>query len=153
MKVPYVAIPVLRPVPSLAGSRIRYRPIMAVLITGPSDARLYDGLLDTGADDTIFDEALAALIGVDLHQAEERLVGLAGRTRPVKCRYAPVRLRVSDGVSETYEWTAVVGFVPGPLHYNLLGQSGFLQYFSADFDGDARVVTLTVRGSFPGRRI
>jgi hypothetical protein len=127
--------------------------IVAVLVTGPSDARLYDGLLDTGADDTIFDEAIAALIGVDLHQAEERLVGLAGRHRPVRCRYAAVQLRISDGVSETYEWTAVVGFVPGPLHYNLLGQTAFLQYFSADFDGDARVITLTARPSFPGRRI
>jgi hypothetical protein len=94
VKVPYVAIPVPRPVPSLAGSRIRHRPIMAVLVTGPSDARLYDGLLDTGADDMIFDEAIARLIGVDLRQAEERLVGLAGRPRPVRCRYASVKLRI-----------------------------------------------------------
>jgi hypothetical protein len=56
-------------------------------------------------------------------------------------------------VSETYVWTAVVGFVPGPLHYNLLGHAGFLQYFSADFDGAALEATLLPRPSFPGRRI
>jgi hypothetical protein len=151
--VPYIAIPVKRTIPSLANSRIRHRPVMAVLLTGPTNCRLHDGLLDTGADDTVFDEAIAGLIGVDLSQAEERLVGLAGRPRPARCRYAPVELRITDGVSETYVWTAVVGFTVGPLHYNLLGQAGFLQYFRAEFDGEYREATLLPRPSFPGRRI
>jgi hypothetical protein len=47
----------------------------------------------------------------------------------------------------------MVGFVASPLHYNLLGHAGFLQFFSADFDGDSRVVTLTPKPSFPGRKI
>jgi hypothetical protein len=148
-----VAVPVLRSIPSLGGGRLRHRPIKAVLLTGSAASRLFDGLLDTGADDTVFAEAIATIVGVDLTQSEERLVGLAGRPGPVRCRYAPVQLRISDGGSETYEWRAVAGFLPGPLHYNLLGHAGFLQFFNAHFDGAAREVTLTPNASFRGRRI
>jgi hypothetical protein len=94
---------------------------------------------------------LAALLGVDLRQAEGRQLALAGRPQLVRCRYAPVRLRISDGSQETYEWTAVIGFVAVRLHYNLLGHAGFLQYFDAEFRGVDREVVLTGirRGSPP----
>jgi hypothetical protein len=137
----------------MGGQKVRYRPVLAVRLTGPAAAKLRDGLLDTGADDTVFTEALATLLGIDLRQAEERSVSLAHRPHPVRCRYAAVELRITDGAQETYEWSAIVAFVPGPLHYNLLGQAGFLQYFGADFDGDGHVVTLTPKPSFPGRRV
>jgi hypothetical protein len=151
--IPYMAIPASRPIPSLGGSLFRHRPILAVRLAGPAGMKVRDGLLDTGSDDTVFDDSLAGVLGVDLRQAEERMVGLAGRPTPVRCRYAAVELRISDGVTETYEWSAIVGFVAGPLHYNLLGHAGFLQYFRSDFDGEARLVTIIPKPSFPGRRI
>jgi predicted aspartyl protease len=126
---------------------------LAVLLTGPADTKLRDGLLDTGSDDTVFTEALAALLGVDLSQAEERQLTLTGRPQPVRCRYASVQLRITDGVQETYEWTAIVGFVSARLHYNLLGHAGFLQFFEAGFRGPAREVVLFPGSSFPGSRI
>jgi hypothetical protein len=61
-----------------------------------------------------------------------------------------VQLRITDGVQETYEWTAVVGFVAARLHYNLLGHAGFLQYFDATFSGADQEVILTPNRSFPG---
>jgi hypothetical protein len=126
---------------------------VAVRVTGPSDTKLRDGLLDTGADDTVFTEALAALLGVDLRHAEERQLALAGRPQPIRCRYAHVRLRITDGLRETYEWTAVVGFAATPLSYNLLGHAGFLQYFDAEFRGADREVILTPNHSFPSDRV
>jgi hypothetical protein len=153
VKLPYLAVPAKRPVPSLGGGLIRHRPILAVRLTGPADTKLRDGLLDTGSDDTVFTESLALLLGIDLQAAEERLVALAGRPGPVRCRYARVLLRISDGLQETYEWSAIVGFVAAPLHYNLLGQAGFLQFFDANFRGEDREVILVPRSSFPGRRI
>jgi hypothetical protein len=111
-----------------------------------------DGLLDTGADDTVVEDWIAATTGVDLSQAEEREVGLVGRPQPVRCRYAAVQLRITDGV-ETYEWTAVVGFVAVRLRYNLLGHAGFLEFFDADFRGLNREVLLLPNHSFPGRQI
>src|SRR5262245_30024307 len=127
-------VPCRRAVPSLGNNLIRFRPVVAVRVTGPQHTDLSDGLLDTGADDTVFTEGLAALLGVDLTKAPEIQISLAGRPKPLRCRYAQVQLRITDGLHETYEWNAVVGFVPGPLHYNLLGQAGFLQYFLAEFD-------------------
>ena len=153
MRVPYLAARATQPIPTLAGSYLRFRPILPVRITGPRDTRLRDALIDTGADDTVFEEVIASLLGVDLNHAEERPVGLVGRPTAVRCRYAPVQLRISDGNLETYEWTAVVGFVATRLRYNLLGHAGFLQFFHADFRNEDREVILSPNRLFPGRRI
>jgi hypothetical protein len=150
VKFPYMAIPTRQPVPSLGGQRVRYRPVVSVLLTGTATPQLRDGLLDTGADDTAFSDAVAVALGVDLSQAEQRSISLAGRLQPVVCSYAKVQLRISDGIA-TFEWPATVGFVNARFHYALLGQAGFFQFFSADFDGEAHFVTLTPKASFPGR--
>lgn len=153
MRVPYLPVRMAQPVPSLRGSVVRHRPVLAVRLTGPSDTRLRDGLLDTGSDDTVFSEALANDLGVDLAQGEVRMVQLAGRPQPLRCVYAAVELQIGDGQQETYVWTAVVGFVAGRLHYNLLGHAGFLEFFDADFRGSDRAVLVTPNQSFSGRRI
>ncbi len=153
MRIPYIPVSVRQPVPSLGGSLVRYRPVMAVRLTGPAASRLQDGLLDTGADDTVFEESIAMLVGVDLLHVPVLQVALAGRPKPIRVRYAPVVLRITDGGNETYEWTAIVGFAAGRLHYNLLGQAGFLQFFDANFRGDDREVILTPKPSFPGKSI
>jgi hypothetical protein len=147
-----MAIPSRQPVPSLGGNLVRHRPVLAVMLTGTATPQLRDGLLDTGADDTVFSDAVAAALGVDLSLAEQRSISLAGRPQPLLCRYVAVQLRICDGI-ETFEWPATVGFVAARLHYALLGQAGFLQFFSADFDGEAHIVTLTPKPSFPGRRV
>lgn len=152
MKFPYMAVPTRRPVPSLSGQQVRYRPVIAVILGGVANPQLRDGLLDTGADDTAFSDAIVPDLGIDLSGSEQRTISLAGRPHPVLCRYAQVELRISDGV-EIFEWPATVAFVAAKLHYSLLGQAGFLQYFSADFDGESHVVTLTPKPSFPGRVI
>src|SRR4051812_37869098 len=128
---------------SLGGSRVRPRPVLAIRIAGPGRTWLRDGLLDTGSDETVFEDRVAAMVGLDLSGAEEREVALVGRPRPIRCRYAPVRLRITDGHRETYEWTAVVAFASTRLAYALLGYAGFLQFFDAEFRGADRAVVLT----------
>jgi hypothetical protein len=150
VKVPYLPVPARVALPTLGAGRIRPRPVLAVRISGPNLTWLRDGLLDTGADETIFDNGIVDLIGLDLTGAEERDVALVGRTHPLHCRYAPVRLRITDGVRETYEWTATVGFTAGRLPYALLGYAGFLQFFDAEFRGADRAVILAPNRSFPG---
>jgi hypothetical protein len=78
VKFPYMAIPTRQPVPSLGGQQVRHRPVVSVLLTGTTTPQLRDGLLDTGADDTAFSDAVAAALGVDLSQAEQRSISLAG---------------------------------------------------------------------------
>jgi hypothetical protein len=145
----YILVPGHQPSPALGGSSYRSRPLLAVRLIGPGDSRLRDGILDTGADETIFEDSVAPLIGIDLSYAEERNVRLVGRAKAVRCRYAPVKMRITDRV-ETYEWTAVVGFAATRLRYQLLGHGGFLQFFDVTFRGDDRDVILTPNHSFPG---
>ncbi|HUY36716.1 MAG TPA: hypothetical protein VMV69_28535 [Pirellulales bacterium] len=128
------------------------RPLLAVRITGPAGSRLRDGLLDTGADETILDPSVAPQIGADLSRAVEREVNLVGRGR-IRSRYVSVRLRISDGVAETYEWDTVVGFAPFPVLRCLLGFAGFLQFFDTCFQGANEKATLLPNHVFPGRRI
>ena len=152
MIIRYTPCPVRTPVPALGGAALLPRPLPALRITGPSGSRLRDGLLDTGADETILDPSVAPLIGIDLNQALEREVNLIGRGR-IRCRYAPVQLRISDGIAETYEWDTVVGFAPFPVLRSLLGFAGFLQLFDVDFRGAAQEVELRPNALFAGRRI
>jgi len=111
-----------------------------------------DGLLDSGADETIMDPSAAPLIGVDLSQAHEREVNLVGRGR-IHCRYALVKLRITDGIGETYEWDTLVGFTPFPILRSLLGFAGFLPYFDTTFRGADEEAELVPNAAFSGRRI
>ena len=111
MKLPYHVERGQSALPSLGGSLLRPRPVIPVLVSGPASKVAAIGLLDTGADETVFPETLAAQMGIDLARAEERKVGLAARSGPLRCRYAGVELEITDG-QETFQWRAVVGFVP-----------------------------------------
>ncbi len=153
MKIPYLPGKAKIPQTALGGGTVRYRPIMAVGISGPSGNWILDGLLDTGSDDTIFPEWVAAVIGLDMHQAIDQEIHLAGRGKPLRCRYWSTKLRLTDGLQETYEWNATVGFVAIPLKCPLLGQAGFLQYFDVTFQGADHGAILTPNWSFSGKRI
>jgi hypothetical protein len=149
--IDYLAGRAKTPQPSLGGSMVRYRPIVAVRVTGPTGSWIMDGLLDSGSDDTIFPEWAAAIIGADLDTAVDQHLHLAGRANPLRCRYLSVTLRITDGKSETYEWDATVGFVAVPLKCPLLGHAGFLQYFDVKFQGSDHVVSLAPNSSFSGK--
>ncbi len=140
------------PLPSLGGSQVRYRPIISVRVSGPTYSILRDGYLDTCSDDVVFPDVVAPRIGVDISTAPQLNVLLAGRGI-LPCRFAPVLLLITDGISETYEWSAVVGFVAVPQFKPLFGYAGFLQFFDANYRGADREVTILPNVAFPGRRI
>jgi hypothetical protein len=150
MRFPYMLASVKTPIPSLGGALIRPRPVVALRVIGPTGSQLMDGLVDTGSDDTVFEQWVAALIGVDMTRAVPRDIGLVGRVQPVRVHYVPVRLRITDGSPEAYEWPAVVGFTPTKLRYPLFGYAGFLQFFNSEFRGDNRELILTPNATLPG---
>jgi len=128
MRIPYMVGVARRPQPALGGRLARPRLMMPVQFSQPGGSVMRTSVLDTGADDTVLPDWIATAIGLDLTGAEERPIGLAGRA-PLRCRSAPVEIQISDGVRETYHWTAGVGFVGAPaLPRPLLGHAGFLQY-------------------------
>jgi predicted aspartyl protease len=117
-------------------------------VIGPGNTAAVDGHLDTGADDTIFSELLAARIGLDLTNAP---IGQATTANLANAplRYAQVHLRITDG-KEQREWPAWVSFTPAKLQLPLLGFAGFLQFFTATFQGDYEQVELAVNNLYPG---
>jgi hypothetical protein len=58
-------------------------------------------------------------------------------------------LKIAD-LREQREWRAWVGFTSVPLKYPLLGFAGFLQFFTATFDGEREQLELTVNNLYPG---
>src|SRR5271157_468635 len=45
--------------PPLGGTQVRYRPLVAVQVRGPSGARFLSATLDSGSDDTLFPAYIA----------------------------------------------------------------------------------------------
>jgi hypothetical protein len=152
VRVPYRSRRAPSPVRSLGPAQLRYRPICAVRITGPGGNALRDGLLDSGAEDTVFPESVAPLIGLDLSQAPQYTVGLAGRG-PMVCRFAQVTLWLTDGVSQAFEWETIVAFVPVMPFMPLLGQAGTLEYFDVTLRGADREMEILPNRNFAGRQI
>ncbi len=146
-------VALLRPNPALGGRLFHYRPITAVRVTGPRGDQTRDGLLDSGADATLFPERAAIRIGIDLTGAVEQDIELVGRPAPLRCRYASMQLTITDGLRETYEWTAVVGFTASPIRYSILGHGGVLEFFDVEFRGADREVVLIPIRSFPGTQV
>ena len=144
---------IARPLFALGGKLFHYRPVLAVRLSGPQASMAFDGMLDTGADEVVFQERTAQAIGLDLSNAEERQLSLVGRPAPVRCRYASVELQITDGLRETYRWTAMVGFAATRLQYNLLGHVGFLEFFDAEFRGADHEVVLIPNAAFPGAAV
>jgi len=137
-----------RPIWTLQNSLFRPRPTIFVTVKGPGGAWNELGLVDTGSDDTVFPGYVARIIGLDLTQAPTRTASGVGKV-PAVIHLAEVILKITDG-REIREWPARDGFTSTPLKSPLLGFAGFLQYFSANFQGDQEVLELTVNSLYPG---
>jgi len=122
------------PIPSLAGSTIRYKPVIPMTIIGSRSQETQFVLIDPGSDDIVFPAALAQRIGVELLHAPKRYSQGVGAVHAVPVLYAPVILVVADS-SETVRWRATVGFVSVPLRFALFGIAGGLQFFRMILDG------------------
>ncbi len=143
----YKLVPIPYAVLSLGGRWSRPRPMILVSVMGPTLTHPIEGRLDTGADDTIFPDHFAARIGVNLPRRAAGQATTADMTIS-SVRYAPVTLRLTDGV-ERREWPAWVGFSP-TIRRPLFGFAGFLQFFTATFHGDREQVELTINSLYPG---
>ncbi len=96
------------PIPSLGGSRVRYKPVVPLRVIGPGGQYNPPVLVDSGADDVVFPIGVAPQLGIDLaHAAYLDAQGVGGGSARVF--YAPAILLLTDGV-DTYRWRAVVGF-------------------------------------------
>ncbi len=144
----YVRLPTRRPVYSLGGVAVRFRPMVALRVAGPAGLRIIDANLDSGSDDTLLPAYLAARLGIDLVSAPEGEAKAVGGV-PVPYRYGQLELRLTDGYDE-YAWRAIVGFVAAPMRWAILGHAGALQFFDVQLLGERREAVVEPNSSFPG---
>lgn len=149
MKFAYVPLATRRPVYSLAGAQLRYRPLIPLQVNGVHGSRLFDCSLDSGADDTLFPEQLAKILGISLTGPPDEGEALPVAGRPITYAYGRISLRLSDGF-EACEWETIVGFIAAPLVWPILGHAGFLQFFDVQLLGDRHEAVLIPNASFPG---
>jgi hypothetical protein len=64
-------------------------------------------------------------------------------------RYAEVTLRLAQG-TELREWRGWVGFVAARMSYALVGQAGFLRFFTTIFRPHVEEFDLTVNSLYLG---
>jgi hypothetical protein len=126
-----------------------FRPIIPVRIHGNRAGASELGLVDTGCDDTLFPIRLAPLLGVGFSPGDYSAIsGIDGGSFLVRYAQVDLELRASG---ESLRWSARVGF--HPLERVVLGHSGFLDYFTASFNGRRRLLTLTANGQAPASSI
>jgi len=122
-----------------------YRPIALIRVIGPAGQRDLTGLVDTGADATLIPATFASLLGIPLNDNDkEDILGLGGSSTTIW--YAQVNLEVLTPGGGP-RWSARVGFYLGSKP--ILGHAGFLDHFTARFNGRAKTLTLTPNGTAP----
>jgi hypothetical protein len=139
MRFPYQSYPVRGA--GTTRSVLVHRPVFPVHVIGlKGDANLM-GLADTGADDTLLLDSLIGPLGVVIAPGDQAvIVGIDGGMTVV--RYGTVDLELPG-----YRWSARVGFHAS--FRTVFGHVGFLDYFTATFNGRRRYVTLTPNATAP----
>ena len=123
------------------------RPVIAVMVHGPSGRRLIDGLLDTGSDRTILPEREARILGVTLPAEPDGIIQTAGGVA-IAYRLADVILEIRTTIRSA-RWKTSVAFAQEPLSILHLGTRGFLEFFHATFRGPESQIVLDPQPSLP----
>jgi hypothetical protein len=143
MRFPYQAYPV-RGI-GAAHIAVVYRPMVPIRVIGPAGEGFAYGLADSGADETMLPDNFIEPLGVIVRPGDHaNIVAIDGGSVPVRYGMVDLELR-RHGV--LYHWSARVAFHAGAR--SILGHAGFLDHFTATFNGRRRHVTLTPNGTAP----
>lgn len=130
MKYPYLPYRV-SPSPAEPGVKMAYRPTVPVRIIGLGGSIKLRGILDTSADETVLPAYLLQRIQVATRSEDVSALGGAGG-RPFVVTYGTVDFEVQLD-EDAPRWHAKVAFDPH-RRVPLLGQVGFLRFFTVTFD-------------------
>lgn len=126
------------------------RPEIPVTIIGRRDASPIIGLVDTGSDNTILPMSVAEKLGVPVRAtAGPPAQVFGGNHVQLFAGEVAFELRSAD---EFIHWKADVyfhDFPPGEVETAILGHAGFLDYFTATFDGLEGILTLLPNEELP----
>lgn len=126
------------------------RPIIPVRIFGQSAFGHYAALVDTGADNTIFPKRIADDLGIELQAGlGPDATAFGGQT--ISLLFGDIELELEEQ-QERVRWKARVqfyDFADPEDEMLILGHAGFLDYFSAMFDGEQGLLSLTPNSTLP----
>ena len=117
------------------------RPMLELRVTGPAGTFDIFGRVDSGADDTLLPERLVAILGITDLSGPLVICGVGGA---MLVRYGTVDLDIYQGQA-SFRWAARVGFSSHPDA--LFGLKGFLQFFTATFNGRRHYLDLLPNGT------
>jgi len=131
MKFPYLKFPPYNPTLKWIS-----RPLIPIILIGPTGSWEGHGLIDSGADRCLFNSEIAKQIGINISQGStENFSGIEGGN--LKASLHKVKLQVI-GMSEEIEITA--GFVTSPGVAAILGQDGFFDAYKIKFEKDHGII-------------
>jgi predicted aspartyl protease len=126
------------------------RPEIPVRVHGPAGTADMLALVDTGADSSILPLSVAHELGIETTPGKGPGAMAFGGER-IALSFAEVVLEVSQHET-AIRWPARLYFADFPDDTEkavILGHEGFLDYFTATFDGEECVVTLEPNGGIP----
>lgn len=134
MKFPYLKFPPLSPTLKWIS-----RPLIPIIIIGPTGSWEGHGLIDSGADRCLFNVEIAKQIGIDpLESSTEDFSGIEGGK--ISAKISKVRLKII-GIDQEIELN--VGFVDSLGVSVILGEDGFFDKFRIKFEKDHGMVEIT----------
>jgi hypothetical protein len=136
--------------PDTGDPMLLLRPEIEVRIGGPNGFRNYLALVDTGADNTIFPRSAAVALGIPLRSprgGESKSFG--GHAVTIELGEAEIEISESN---ETYRWSQRVHFFDfstADEEVAILGHAGFLEFFTATFNGEFAWLELVPNSTLP----
>jgi hypothetical protein len=126
------------------------RPEIPVTVAGPNGSATYLGLVDTGSDHTVFPKSIADDLGIPLQPSSGQDASAFGGHR--------IQLLIGEAVlgleadEDSLTWQTPIFFHDFKAKEEetvILGHSGFLDYFTATFDGKQGALTLIPNDELP----
>lgn len=126
------------------------RPEIPIEIAGASGTMVLSALVDTGADNTILPLSVAVSLQIPVHEAQGTQAKVFGGQQ-VRLFSGEVDFQLRQG-DELLCWSAGVqffDFADPNEETAVLGHAGFLDYFTATFDGLDAILTLVPNTDLP----
>jgi hypothetical protein len=148
MKFPYTMS--IAPAIDSGSEIVLLRPEIPVRVHGPTGAAEMLALVDTGADNCVLPLSIARELGIATTPGRGPGAIAFGGQR-IELSFAEVLIELSDDDTEI-RWRARLYFANFPDDTEktvILGHEGFLDYFSATFDGKDCVLLLEPNDGIP----
>lgn len=148
MKFPYRAI--VTTAPDSEDYLLILRPEIPITVIGPAGSATYLALVDTGSDNTIFPKSIAEDLGIPVAAARGSPASVFGGNRvELLAGTADLHLAVDGGSLAWRTSLYFFEFRSSEEETCILGHAGFLDYFTAIFDGREGMLTLLANEDFP----